>query len=63
MNEIVKYGDMISEIKEILQSARLNVARQVNTELLTAYWNIGRIILSWSMSRTVRNAPSTGSRR
>lgn len=45
MNEIVKYGDMISEIKEILQSARLNVARQVNTELLTAYWNIGRIIV------------------
>ena len=36
---------MISEIKEILQSARLNVARQVNTELLTAYWNIGRIIV------------------
>lgn len=36
MNKIVKYGDMISEIKEILQSARLNVARQENTELLTA---------------------------
>lgn len=45
MNEIVKYNDMIGEIKEILQSARLNVARQVNTELLTAYWNIGRIIV------------------
>ena len=45
MNEIAKYNDMISEIKEILQSARLNVARQVNTELLTAYWNIGRIIV------------------
>lgn len=45
MNEIAKYNDMISQIKEILQSARLNVARQVNTELLTAYWNIGRIIV------------------
>ena len=45
MNEIAKYNDMISEIKEILQSARLNVARQVNTERLTAYWNIGRIIV------------------
>ena len=33
MNEIAKYNDMISEIKEVLQSARLNVARQVNTEL------------------------------
>ncbi len=45
MNEIANYSDMISEIKEILQSARMNVARQVNTELLTAYWNIGRIIV------------------
>ena len=45
MNEIAKYGDMINEIKEVLQSARQNVAQQVNTELLTTYWNIGRIIV------------------
>lgn len=44
MDEIAKYGDMINEIKEFLQSARQNVAQQVNTELLTTYWNIGRII-------------------
>ena len=30
MNEIAKYNDMIIEIKEILQSARLNVASQVH---------------------------------
>ena len=45
MNEIAKYGDMINQIKEVLQSARQNVAQQVNTELLTTYWNIGRIIV------------------
>ena len=45
MDEIAKYGDMINEIKEVLQSARQNVAQQVNTELLTTYWNIGRIIV------------------
>ena len=45
MNEIAKYGDMINEIKEVLQSARQNVTQQVNTELLTTYWNIGRIIV------------------
>ncbi len=49
MNEIAKYGekygDMINEIKEVLQSARQNVAQQVNTELLTTCWNIGRIIV------------------
>ena len=45
MNEIAKYGDMINEIKEVLQSPRQNVAQQVNTELLTTCWNIGRIIV------------------
>ncbi len=54
MKEIAKYNDMINEIKEILQSARLNVARQVNTELLTAYWNIGRIIVEYEQNNQVR---------
>jgi predicted nuclease of restriction endonuclease-like (RecB) superfamily len=36
---------LITEIKEILLTSRLSVAQQVNSELLTAYWNIGRIIV------------------
>ena len=44
MNEISK--SMINEIKAVLETARNNVARQVNNELLTAYWNIGRIIVN-----------------
>ena len=38
-------SSLIAEIKEVLQTARQNVARKVNDELLTAYWNIGRIIV------------------
>jgi hypothetical protein len=34
---------IVAEIKTILESARSNAARQVNTELLNTYWNIGRI--------------------
>ena len=56
MNEIAKYGDMINEIKEVLQSARQNVAQQVNTELLTTYWNIGRIIVEHEQLTMVRPA-------
>ena len=41
---------VIDEIKEVLVSARTNVARQVNSELLTAYWNIGRIICEYEQS-------------
>ena len=36
---------LIAEIKEVLTTSRQNVAQQVNSELLTAYWNIGRIIV------------------
>jgi predicted nuclease of restriction endonuclease-like (RecB) superfamily len=44
-NDVVIYQEMIDEIKEIMRSARNNVARQVNNEILTAYWNIGRVIV------------------
>ena len=37
--------NMISEIMEIMQMARNRAAQQVNSELLTAYWNIGRVIV------------------
>lgn len=45
MGELTNANTMISEIKEVLQTARFNVAQQVNSELLTAYWNIGKIIV------------------
>ena len=37
--------DMIAEIRDIMNSARQNVATQVNNELINAYWNIGRVIV------------------
>lgn len=43
MNELA--DSLVAEIKEILHTARQNVARQVNNELLATYWNIGRIIV------------------
>ncbi|MBO5488010.1 MAG: DUF1016 family protein [Eubacterium sp.] len=36
---------MMNEIRELLLNARQRVATKVNTELLTTYWNIGRIIV------------------
>lgn len=45
MDEITYTTSMIEEIKQVLLKARINVAAQVNTELLSAYWNIGRIIV------------------
>lgn len=41
---------VLQEIKGILDTARHNVARQVNSELLNSYWNIGRIICEYEQS-------------
>ena len=45
---------MLQEIKIILDNARNNVARQINKELLSAYWNIGRIICEYEQSTSDR---------
>jgi len=43
--EVMIPQDMIHQIKEIMNIARHNVAREVNNEQLFAYWNIGRVIV------------------
>ena len=45
---------MILEIRELLENARKNVAQQVNTQLLTTYWNIGRIIVEYEQQNQMR---------
>ncbi|MCM1426141.1 MAG: PDDEXK nuclease domain-containing protein [Eubacterium sp.] len=45
---------MINEIRELLVSARQRVAIQVNTELLSTYWNIGRIIVEYEQKNKER---------
>lgn len=45
---------VIQEIKTVLDSARANVARKVNSELLNSYWNIGRIICEYEQSAPER---------
>ena len=45
---------VLQEIKTILDTARNNVARQVNNELLNTYWNIGRIICEYEQSDSAR---------
>ena len=45
---------MILEIRELLENARKNVAQQVNTQFLTTYWNIGRIIVEYEQQNQIR---------
>lgn len=53
-NESMIPQKMISEIKDIMSAARNNVARQVNNELLSAYWNIGRVIVKHEQNNSER---------
>ena len=43
-------SSVVSEIRSVIDAARNNVARQVNTELLSTYWNIGRIICEYEQT-------------
>lgn len=45
---------MVTEIKLLLENARKNIAQQVNTELLTTYWQIGRIIVEHEQKKDIR---------
>lgn len=54
MNELINNNDMIQEIKELLISARTRVAAAVNSELISTYWNIGRIIVTHEQKNNIR---------
>ena len=45
MSDLTHTASMINEIRELLLNARQRVAVQVNTELLSTYWNVGKIIV------------------
>ncbi len=50
VNIYSEISSVVREIKSVLDTARSNVARQVNSELLNTYWNIGRIICEYEQS-------------
>lgn len=53
-NELFIPQDMIAEIREIMAVAKQNVAKQINNELLSAYWNIGRVIVKYEQNNSKR---------
>ncbi len=51
-NEIM--NPLVSEIRDILDIARKNVAREVNNELIVSYWKIGEIIVRYEQNDSIR---------
>ncbi|MBF0233684.1 MAG: DUF1016 family protein [SAR324 cluster bacterium] len=67
MDEIVLYGNLLSDIKRRIRQAQAKAVLSVNSEMIWMYWDIGRIILErqqeegWGagviprLSRDIRN--------
>ena len=47
---------VVSEIKELLNQSRKNVAKQVNYEILATYWKIGEVIVKYEQNEQIRAA-------
>lgn len=45
---------LVNEIKSILDIARSNAAKAVNSELITSYWKIGEIIVRYEQNDSIR---------
>ena len=53
-NEAIVPKGLVAEIRQIMNTARQNVAKQVNSEQLFAYWNIGRAIVEYEQNSNER---------
>ena len=60
MGDLTYTNSMMNVIRELLLNARQHVAVQVNTELLSTYWTVGRIIVEHEQE--IRNVPTMASR-
>lgn len=54
MNDLIQNSPIIAEIRTLLETARQTVAQQVNTQLLSTYWQIGRIIVEYEQQNQLR---------
>ena len=54
-NNFLDNESLVNEITYIIVNARNNVIKNVNNELINAYWNIGRIIVEDELNPSVAN--------
>ncbi|MCC2253426.1 PDDEXK nuclease domain-containing protein [Ruminococcus sp. CLA-AA-H200] len=53
-NQLMPNNPLVQEIRELVKTARNRVAQQVNTQLLTTYWQIGRVIVEYEQQSRLR---------
>ena len=45
MSELIEKGHLLADIREVLLSARKTAYKAVNFAMVSAYWNVGRLII------------------
>ena len=53
-NQLTPNNPLVQEIRELVKNARTTVAQQVNTQLLSTYWQIGRAIVEYEQQSQLR---------
>ena len=48
------YNSLLKEIRQLVEQARHNVARSINTELLLTYWHVGSLIVEYEQAGNIR---------
>lgn len=49
-----KYSGLLKEIRQLVEQARHTIIRNINTELLVTYWNVGRLIVEFEQAGNIR---------
>ena len=57
-NQLTPNNPLVQEIRELVKNARTTVAQQVNTQLLSTYWQIGRAIVEYEQQSQLCPLPA-----
>jgi len=52
--EIKNQTKIICQIKDLIESARRNLEKQINTTMLLTYWNVGKIIVEYEQNGNIK---------
>jgi predicted nuclease of restriction endonuclease-like (RecB) superfamily len=47
-------NNLLDQIKELIFETRVNIEKQINTTMITTYWNVGRIIVEFEQNGNIK---------
>jgi hypothetical protein len=47
-------NNLLNQIKEFIFETKVNIEKQINTTMITTYWNVGRIIVEFEQNGSIK---------